>query len=125
MQVKSLPRRAPKYAEGGMVEGPPHEQGGVAAVDGSGEQIAEVEGGERIFSTEDTQQMEQVAMQIMELQQSNPTAADQLARELGFMVVEMIMKQEQNQQMQEAGMGAEQGMGEMDQAANSFAMSEE
>lgn len=86
-------------------------------MDESGQQVAEVEGNERVFSTEDTQQMEQIATQIMELQQSNPSAADQLAKELGFMVVEMIMKQEQNQQMQEAGM--------MDEAANSFGNSPE
>lgn len=121
MRIKKLPsKRTPTYAEGGMIEGPPHDQGGVPAVDEqTGQQVAEVEGGERIFSTEDTQQMEQIATQIMELQQSNPSAAEQLAKELGFMVVEMIMKQEQNQQMQEAGMG------EMDEAANSFGNSPE
>lgn len=100
-KVKPLPRR---YQTGGMVQGPPHEQGGVVTVDPSGQPIAEVEGGERIFSVEDTQQMEQVAMQIMELQQTNPTAADQLAKELGYMVVEMIMRQEQNTQVEEAVM---------------------
>lgn len=122
MRIKKLPsKRFRQYAEGGVIEGPSHDQGGVPAVnEQTGEQVAEVEGGERIFSTEDTQQMEQIAMQVMELQQSNPTAADQLAKELGFMVVEMIMKQEQNQQMQEAGMGDQ-----MDEAANSFATSEE
>lgn len=121
MRIKKLPRRnVPKYTDGGTVSGPSHEQGGVPAVDEqTGEQVAEVEGGERIFSTEDTQAMEQVAMQVMELQQTNPTAADQLAKELGFMVVEMIMKQEQNQQMQNAGIGG------MDEAANSFGNSPE
>jgi hypothetical protein len=113
MRVKKLPSRLPKRETGGMIEGPPHEQGGVPVVDqNTGEPMVEAEGGERIFSVEDTQQMEEIGRQIIELQQNNPTAADQLAKELGYMVVEMIVRQEQNTAM-------------TDEAANSFANSPE
>jgi hypothetical protein len=96
------------YAEGGVVEGPPHEQGGVAAVDPSGQQIAEVEGNERIFSVEDTQQIEQMALAIGQL----PAAeADVAARELGYSIVDMVKGQDvaQAQQEQEIASSAPQG----------------
>lgn len=130
MRIKKLPskKQVRKYAEGGVIEGPSHEEGGVPAVDAqSGAEVAEVEGGERIFSTQDTQAMEQVAGQIMEIQEKSPQKADQLAKELGYMIVEMMMKQEQNQALQDAGMGGEQDpMAAQDaEMANSFAMSEE
>ena len=97
-----------KYEGGGVVEGPAHEQGGVAAVDQTGQQIAEVEGNERIFSVEDTQQIEQMALAIGQL----PAAeADKAARELGYSIVEMVGRQDvaQAQQEQEIASSAPQG----------------
>ena len=85
-----MPKKS--YQEGGLVSGDgamPHSEGGVPTVDESGQQIAEVEGGERIFSIEDTQQMEQMAMQYMETQDESILA------DLGMFVVEAIGKQEQ------------------------------
>lgn len=83
-----------KLQPGGMVQGPPHEMGGVPAVNEQQEPIAEVEGGERVFSVEDTQQLEQAAMQIMQTAQQDPASADQMAMQLGYTVVEMLLKQE-------------------------------
>jgi hypothetical protein len=114
-------------AEGGELEGPSHEQGGVPVVEeGTGEPMAEAEGGERIFSIEDTQMMEEAAAQIMELSQQDPNAADDAAKQLGYAVVEMLMRQEQNQQQQmgAGGAPAQTGGAPMDdmmaQAANQF-----
>ena len=85
-----------EYAEGGVVEGPSHEQGGVPAVDEqTGEQVAEIEGGERIFSTEDTAQLEQAAQQVLQLADQDQLQADEAAKQLGYRVTEMILKQEQ------------------------------
>ena len=83
-----------KLQPGGAVQGPSHEMGGVPAVNAQQEPIAEVEGGERVFSVEDTQLLEQAAMQIMQTAQQDPAAADQMAMELGYKVVEMLVKQE-------------------------------
>ena len=87
--------RVKKMQPGGTVEGPPHEQGGVPAVGPDGAPVAEVEGGERIFSVEDTQMLEQAAMQIVQAAQQNPQQADEMAKQLGYAVVQMIVKQEQ------------------------------
>jgi hypothetical protein len=115
--VKKLPSRKQMLANGGEIQGPSHEMGGVAVQDPSGEQVAEVEGGERVFSTEDTAMLEQSAMQIAQLQEQNPQAADQLATELGYAVVEMIMRQEQMAQGDAAMQGAQPSP---EQMANQF-----
>jgi hypothetical protein len=96
--------------EGGMAEGPEHEEGGIAAVQAqTGEQVAEIEGGERVFSQEDTAMLEQGAMQIIEMTDAGDQAgADDMAKKLGYAVVNMIAAQEQNQAQQEQGM-AQQG----------------
>lgn len=83
MKIKS-------YAPGGVVKGPSHEEGGVPVV-ADGQQIAEVEGEERIFSIEDTQEIEQMAIAIGELPASE---ADNAAKQLGYRVVDMIGKQD-------------------------------
>lgn len=115
MKVKSLPSRSQNkqyLAQGGTAQGPSHEQGGIEAQTPEGKPVAEIEGGERLFSQEDTQQIEQACQQITQLQQENPKAADQLAKELGYAVCEMVIKQEQQQQSEDQGQGNE--------AANSF-----
>ncbi len=115
-----------QMADGGMVQGPPHEQGGVEAVqEETGEPIAEVEGGERIFSIEDTQMMEQAAAQIAQLAEQDPAGADEAAKQLGYAVVKMIMKQESNQAQESQGVPGSGGQptttaDPMAQAANSF-----
>ena len=83
-----------KMQPGGLVQGPSHEEGGVGVVDETSQPIAEVEGGERIFSVEDTQAMEQAAVTILQTAQQNPAAADEMAKELGYMVAGMLVKQE-------------------------------
>ena len=101
------------YSEGGLVKGKTHTQGGIPTYkmqDGGmmpqePQQIAEVEGagvsedgiavkgGERIFSIEDTQQMEQMVQGIMGTQ--DPNQQMQMASELGMFVAQAILKQEQ------------------------------
>lgn len=83
------------YESGGMVEGPSHEEGGVSAVDGSGEQIAEVQGGERIFSDEDSQQIEAMAQEAMAMEQQNPEQAEAAFAQLGRFVAQSMVAQEQ------------------------------
>jgi len=88
-------------ADGMKVEGPSHERGGVEARTPNGKPVAEIEGGERIFSQEDTEYLEQAAKSIVRTLQSNPQAANTAAQALGFKVVEMIVEQEKNQREQE------------------------
>lgn len=94
-------------ASGGKAEGPSHEEGGIDAVDQSGQPVAEIEGGERVFSKEDTAALEQSAEQIIQLQESGDKAgAEDMAMRLGFAVVNMIAAQEKNQADQEQQMSS-------------------
>lgn len=105
--------------EGGMAEGPLHEEGGIPVMqEDTGEQIAEIEGGERVFSIEDTQMMEEAAAQIQEaMTAGDRQTAEDLAMRLGFAVVNMIAQQEQNEgQQEQAPVNEDAAM----QAANSF-----
>jgi hypothetical protein len=77
------------------VQGPPHSQGGVEAVDQTGEPVAEIEGEERIFSVEDTKAIEQEARNILQLADQDQFMADEAAKQLGYKVTEMIVRQEQ------------------------------
>jgi hypothetical protein len=110
----------------GKVQGPSHEEGGVPAVDTqTGEMVAEIEGEERIFSTEDTSIMEEAAIEIIKATQAgDQEAADDMAKRLGYAVVEMIAAQEQNAEAQEAQGGAAAPAPSPDQmaveAANQF-----
>lgn len=99
-------------AEGGVTEGPSHEEGGVdvfqegaAPEGGAAGPVAEIEGGERVFSTEDTEAMEAAAEQIIQMMESGQQQqAEDMAMRLGFAVVDMIAQQERSQEGQEAAM---------------------
>ncbi len=99
-----------KLAAGGVAEGPDHEDGGIPVEQaGTGEQVAEIEGGERVFSQEDTAALEEAAMQIVEAQQAgDQQTSDQMAMQLGYAVVNMIAAQEQAQGEQEQAAGQPQ-----------------
>lgn len=113
--------------DGGMAMGPDHEEGGIPVVqEQTGEPVAEIEGGERVFSQEDTAMMEEAAMSIVEAMNGGDQAtAEQMAMQLGFAVVNMIAAQEQNQMEQEDEMMEQPSPDEMAvaQAANQFAQS--
>lgn len=82
-------------AKGGLINGPSHNDGGVPAVNLEKEQVAEVEGGERVFSIDDTNELEERAEEITKaLENDDQDTADMLATRLGHRVVEMIAKQE-------------------------------
>lgn len=98
MKIKS-------YAPGGKVQGRSHAQGGVPAVDQSGQQVAEIEGNERIFSVEDTAEIESLGLAIMELPAGE---ADKAAMGLGYRVVDMLGQQDRAQAEQDAAVNAEQ-----------------
>jgi len=116
-----------KLQDGGMAEGPLHSEGGIEVVEeDSQEPVAEIEGGERVFSREDTAMMEEAAMGIVEAMQSgDEKMAQEMAAQLGFAVVNMIAAQEQNQAAQEQEMMQQPSPDEMAvaQAANQFAQS--
>lgn len=84
---------------GGVPEGPSHEEQGLPVTNPeTGETVAEMEGGERIFSVEDTQQMDQMVAGILTAIEQNPEEAEVMAAELGMFVVDAIMRQEEAQQ---------------------------
>lgn len=84
--------RIKSYAPGGKVDGPSHEQDGVPTIDQSGQQVAEIEGDERIFSVEDTEEIEGMVVAIID---SHAEVANKLATDLGYRVVDMVQKQEE------------------------------
>lgn len=100
MGTKKLGFKIKGYQTGGKVEGPTHENGGVAAMQ-NGQQVAEVEGGERIFSTQDTAQIENMAVKIEKLKEQNTEEADRMALTLGYEIVSMLKGQESSQKQQE------------------------
>jgi hypothetical protein len=106
--------------EGGMAMGPSHEEGGIpVAQEDTGEQVAEIEGGERVFSIEDTQMMEQAAMAIIEAMEAGDQAtAEDMAKRLGFAVVQMIGQQEANMANQAPAAAQDEQMAM--EAANQF-----
>lgn len=106
-----------KYDNGGVVKGPSHTQGGVPAVDQNGQQVAEIEGNERIFSVEDTQEIEQMALAIIELP---ATEADSAAKQLGYRIVDMVGKQDVAQAQQEQVIESQPNFEEIDPALNSL-----
>ena len=82
-------------ADGGTIAGPSHNEGGIKTVDKSGEEIAEIEGGERVFSIEHTEEIEAKANEISRfLEKEDDDTANELATVLGYRVVEMIAEQE-------------------------------
>lgn len=115
--------------DGGMAMGPDHEEGGIPVVqEQTGEPVAEIEGGERVFSQEDTAMMEEAAMSIVEaMNAGDERTAQEMAAQLGFAVVNMIAAQEQNQMEQEDEMMEQPSPDEMAvaQAANQFAQGPE
>ena len=81
--------------QGGEAVGDSHNDGGVKAVDREGTQVAEIEDGERIFSVDHTQEIEEKADEISRaLENDDNDLANELAIVLGFRVVEMIAEQE-------------------------------
>lgn len=83
------------YAKGGKTIGPSHNEGGIETLDESGDAVAEIEGGERVFSVEHTQEIETKAEEISSfLKNEDDDTANELATVLGYRVVEMIAEQE-------------------------------
>lgn len=97
-------------SDGAKAEGPSHQAGGIeVGAKGEGAPMAEIEGGERVFSKEDTAAIEGAAEQIIQLQEAGDTAgAEDMAKRLGFAVVNMVAAQEENQQGQEDQMESRQ-----------------
>jgi hypothetical protein len=96
-------------AKGGMTEGPSHEEGGVDVYqegqDPAEGPAAEIEGGERVFSKEDTEAIEAACEQIIQLMEGGQQQeAEDMAMRLGFAVCDMVAQQERNQEGQEAAM---------------------
>lgn len=84
-----------KLAKGGKVEGPSHSEGGIEAIDQNGNSVAEIEGGERLFSVDDTEEIETRVSEISRaLAEDDQDLANQLATSLGHKVVEMVARQE-------------------------------
>ena len=81
--------------DGGKAIGPSHNEGGIEAVDQEGLPVAEIEGDERIFSVDDTEEIETRVNEIsIALNNDDQELADQSALLLGHRIVEMIAKQE-------------------------------
>jgi hypothetical protein len=68
--------------DGGKLVGPSHEQNGILAVDPIGRPVAEVEGGERLFSVEDSAEIEKLARGL----KNSPKKAALLGRRVSQMI---------------------------------------
>lgn len=74
-------------AKGGVISGPSHEEGGVQ-VFSKGKHVAEVEGGERLFSVEDTNEIDRLVAEMAKRPSKKKAAM------LGKKVTSMVKKQE-------------------------------
>lgn len=126
MAYGGKPDSGQDLSDGAKAEGPSHQAGGIeVGAKGEGAPMAEIEGGERVFSKEDTAALEGAAEQIIQLQEAGDTAgAEDMAKRLGFAVVNMIAAQEENQQGQEDQMGARQASAGQPSAADASGMDE-
>lgn len=108
--------RSFKVSKGAKLKGPSHNESGIEVRQGK-KPVAEVEGGERLFSQEDTEYMEAEAEKIRGFRESgDEEGANQAAMQLGYRIVEMIDKQEANVASTEE---------EQTQAINTFGNGEE
>lgn len=80
-----------KFKKGGQV--PFFQEGGEMTPPGAVEEGAQVQGGEQIFSVEDTQQIIQMVQQIIQTQDQNQQM--EMLVQLGIFVVEAVMRQMQ------------------------------
>lgn len=80
----------PAFQAGGMIEGAPHEGGGVPIEMGMGEQDVEVEGGEIVLSVQASDALNQA---VMAYQQSGEEDKEMIAKELGKMILQERMMQ--------------------------------
>lgn len=84
-----------KIQEGGKVKGPSHAEGGIETVDLNKETVAQVEGEERIFSVDDTKELEDRSSEIVRaLDRDDQDLANEMAMSLGHRIVEMLARQE-------------------------------
>ncbi len=89
--------RSFKLAMGGKTKGPSHKEGGIEAKVGE-KPVAEVEGGERVFSQDDTAFIEQEVEKIKGYMETNDIpGADNCAKDLGYAVAKMVSKQDMNE----------------------------
>jgi hypothetical protein len=90
-----------KKLPGGKVSGPDHTEGGVQVNKGE-KPVAEIEGQERLFSKENTKEIEDKCQDILAARETgDEDQALALASELGFMVCEMVQLQDKNQAEQQ------------------------
>lgn len=106
---KGMPARF-RQNGGGIAMGPSHEQGGIPvvtkdgspAIDRTSGMPYEIEGDERVFSKEDTMEIDRMAIMVLKASQAgNQQQANQLALKLGYAVTKMVAEQEHNQQLSE------------------------
>lgn len=83
------------HKKDGILEGPNHSQNGIEVRDEDGN-VTIVEGGERLFSVEDTAEMEKLSDMITHGEFD--TDSRQMAQELGFKVSEMIKRQDHREE---------------------------
>jgi hypothetical protein len=89
-------KKVVSYPDGGKIEGNTHNQGGVK-VNGAGQPEVEIEGGERLFSVEDTETIEGWVAKMNateEIEEKN-----ELALRLGHKVSKMVAAQDQRQEI--------------------------
>lgn len=100
--TKSKKKYVPKFQAGGMIEGEPHEGGGVPITD-----EIEAEGGEVILSVQASNALNQAVMAYQQAMQEEDTEVlEQIAMQVGQMILQERMKQ-MEEEMSEAEMNAE------------------
>lgn len=83
--------------DGGKAQGLAHEEGGIKAQK-DGKSVAEIELNERVFSQEDTEFMDAEAQKISAYMESgDQVGADKCAKDLGYAVAKMVIKQDMNE----------------------------
>ena len=88
-----------RVQKGGKVQGPSHKEGGVPVVTAQGSPATEpesgapyeIEGGERVFSVEDTTEIERM---VRVLNKAKGQGADKVAAKLGHFVHQAVNRQD-------------------------------
>ena len=87
-------KKVVRYPNGAKIEGNTHEQNGVKINNGEQPEV-EIEGGERLFSVEDTLIIEKLSAGI----NGESEDSDELALQLGHEVSKMVAAQDQRQEV--------------------------
>ena len=89
-------KKITRYPDGGKIDGDTHAQNGVDVINNADDSETQLEGGERVFSVEDTADIDRLSANISS---SEGEDSNELAMQLGYKVSKMVAAQDQRQEV--------------------------